>query len=83
MQDFIKIHEKDNVIVALRTLAAGTEINLCDGAAGNGRASGTDPVAATDRAAENAPIAASDRWKCRHKNHCPHRDSRRAQDGNL
>lgn len=60
MQDFIKIHEKDNVIVALRTLAAGTEINLCDGAAGNGRASGTDPVAATDRAAENAPIAAPD-----------------------
>lgn len=31
MQDFIKIHEKDNVIVALRTLAAGAEIFLSDG----------------------------------------------------
>ncbi|MBO7339314.1 MAG: UxaA family hydrolase, partial [Lachnospiraceae bacterium] len=31
MKDFMKIHEEDNVIVALRDLAAGTEIALEDG----------------------------------------------------
>ena len=31
MQDFIKIHENDNVIVALNTIPEGTTLSLEDG----------------------------------------------------